>query len=296
MPAEKTTGIVLKVVEFSETSCVVTFYTRDFGKITALAKGARRLRSPFEGAIDLLAICRIVFLRKSVDKLDLLTEAKLDRRFRSASTDLPRFYAGLYVIELVSVLTDPAEAQPELFDLIAEVVQQIDARQAVDSDSAAKALFLELMAFELQFLTMLGHQPSLVDCVGCGKAIDPTAGSRRRVSFGMLAGGVYCDSCRVGKRKVVGLKPETLNLMKQLLARTSVVPDRDAATGLAMEAEAEEKIIPNDNSDVSRELETDIACIGELRGLLDQYIADLAGFRPKMQSWLKLSFRQFVNE
>lgn len=261
MPAEKTTGIVLKVVDFSETSCVVTLYTRDFGKITALAKGARRLRSPFEGAIDLLASCRIVFLRKSVDKLDLLTEAKLLRRFRSASTDLSRFYVGLYIIELVSVLTDPAETQPELFDLVSNTLEAIDSPEATPT---RERLTIELLAFELKLLAMLGHQPSLVDCVGCGKAIDPITKPGRRIPFGMLVGGVYCDTCRNGKRKVVGLQLKTLQLMKQL----------------------------SDSQTDHRKVDCDVASRGELRGVLDQYVADLVGFRPKMQAWLKETFRE----
>ena len=82
MPAEQATALVLRTVDFSESSLVVTLFTREFGKIGALAKGARRLKGPFESALDLLALCRIVFLRKSSDALDLLTEAKLERRFR----------------------------------------------------------------------------------------------------------------------------------------------------------------------------------------------------------------------
>ncbi len=81
MSSEKTLAIVVRVVEFSESSCVVTLFTRDFGKVGALAKGARRPKSSFESALDLLAVCRIVFLHKSSDTLDLLTEAKLERRF-----------------------------------------------------------------------------------------------------------------------------------------------------------------------------------------------------------------------
>ena len=55
MAAEKTRGIILRVVEFSETSCVVTLFTEDFGKVGALAKGRGGPKGPFEGAIDLLA-------------------------------------------------------------------------------------------------------------------------------------------------------------------------------------------------------------------------------------------------
>src|SRR5512143_2186053 len=97
MSSEKATAIVLRTVEFSETSLILTLFTREFGKVRGLAKGARRLKSAFESALDLLALCRIVFLRKSSDALDLLTEAKLLRRFRPAGRDLLSLYAGYYV-------------------------------------------------------------------------------------------------------------------------------------------------------------------------------------------------------
>ena len=99
MAAEKTTGIVLRVIPFSETSCIVTMFTRDFGKVTTMAKGARRPKSPFEAALDVLALCRIVFLNKNPEAMGLLTEAKLERRFRSATRSLDCLYAGYYIIE-----------------------------------------------------------------------------------------------------------------------------------------------------------------------------------------------------
>ena len=94
MSSEKDLAIVLRVVPFSETSCVTTLFTRDLGKVSCLAKGARRRKSPFEGALDLLSVCRVVFLHKNSDALDLLTEAKLERRFRAASRSLSCLYAG----------------------------------------------------------------------------------------------------------------------------------------------------------------------------------------------------------
>ncbi len=131
VPTEKATAIVIRTVEFSETSLVVTLFTREFGKIGALAKGARRLKGPFESALDLLALCRIVFLHKSSDALDLLTEAKLLRRFRPPGRDLSGLYAGYYLAELLGELTDEDDPHPELFDLADETLAALVAGEPV---------------------------------------------------------------------------------------------------------------------------------------------------------------------
>src|SRR5436189_5082494 len=185
MASEKTRAIVLKQVGFGESSCVVTLFTEDFGKVGALAKGARRPKSAFEGAIDLLALIRIVFLRKSSDALDLLTEAKLERRFRSAQRDLARLYAGYYVAELLTELTERGDPHPVLF--------QAADRTLLDLDQNAP-LLETIVRFELTALKEAGHLPSLAACVVCGRPVV----SSGRVSFGMTSGGVLCNECRPG--------------------------------------------------------------------------------------------------
>ena len=77
MAAVRTTGLVLRSVEVFETSSVVTLFTRDLGKVSGLAKGARRLKSPFRAGLDLVSVCDIVLLHKASDALDLLTEASV---------------------------------------------------------------------------------------------------------------------------------------------------------------------------------------------------------------------------
>ncbi len=62
MPAEQTDALVLRLIPWSETSFIASIYTREFGKLSVLAKGARRPKSPFEAALDLLSICRVVFI------------------------------------------------------------------------------------------------------------------------------------------------------------------------------------------------------------------------------------------
>lgn len=193
MPSEKADALVLRVIDFSETSAIVTLFTREFGKVRALAKGARRPKGPFESALDVLALCRIVFLRKASDALDLLTEARLQRRFRPAGRDLASLYAGYYIAELLGELTDDYDPHPELFDAAESTLSEL---------AAGRTIAPLVLRFELTALRLLGHLPELDLCVECGVGVEPSGG---RVAFGQLAGGVLCGRCRIGKRRVVAV-------------------------------------------------------------------------------------------
>src|SRR5207245_5661300 len=116
MPAEKAEALVLRTTDWSETSRIATLWTREFGKVRALAKGGRRLRSNFESALDLLTHCSIVFLRKSSGSLDLLTEAQVRQRFPRLRTDLPALYSAYYVAELLADWTEDYDPHPTLWD------------------------------------------------------------------------------------------------------------------------------------------------------------------------------------
>lgn len=202
MSSEKATALVLRVVEFSETSCVVTLFTREFGKVRALAKGARRPKGPFESALDLLALVRIVFLRKSSDSLDLMTEAKLERRFRPAGGDLSNLYAAYYVAELLNELTDDYDAHEGLFDA---------ADATLTALAAGESVAATIVRFELAALQEVGHLPTLEACANCGGPLDLTG----RVPFSQLAGGALCKSCRVGQKQVISISPQAFQTLSR---------------------------------------------------------------------------------
>src|SRR5947209_10102223 len=100
-------------------------WTREFGKVRVLAKGGRRLKSNFESALDLLTVCSIVLLRKSSGSLDLLTEARVARRFPQLRADLPALYAGYYIAELLSDWTEDYDPHPNLFDEALDTLQTL---------------------------------------------------------------------------------------------------------------------------------------------------------------------------
>src|SRR5947209_2969993 len=116
MPTVKATALILRTTDWSESSRIATLWTREFGKVRALAKGGRRLKSNFESALDPLNVCGIVLLRKPSGSLDLLTEAQVVQRFPRLRTDLEALYAAYYLAELLADWTEENDPHPGLFD------------------------------------------------------------------------------------------------------------------------------------------------------------------------------------
>src|SRR5438552_1839155 len=161
MASEKATALVLRTTDWSETSRIATLWTREFGKVRVLAKGGRRLKSNFESALDLLTVCSIVLLRKSSGGLDLLTEARVVKRFPQLRTDLAALYAGYYVAELLSDWTEEYDPHPILFDAARDTLRDLGA--------AGPQAGLRLAAFELTLLHELGYGLALDRCAACGQ-------------------------------------------------------------------------------------------------------------------------------
>jgi DNA repair protein RecO (recombination protein O) len=204
MPAEKALALVVRTSDWSETSRIVTLWTREFGKVRALAKGGRRLRSNFEVALDLLGVCSIVVLRKSSGGLDLLTEAQVAERFPRLRTDLKAMYAATYLAELLSDWTEDNDPHPALFDEALAALRDFGG-EGVDTG-------LRLAAFELVLLRELGYSPALDRCAGCGQ---PRTSSGR-VAFSPAGGGVLCPVCRPSQRDCRPLSGAAWRTMVQL--------------------------------------------------------------------------------
>ena len=239
----QTEAIVLKTVDFSESSLVLTLFTRNFGKIRALAKGGRRLKGPYESALDLMSHLLVTYIPKRGDSLDLLTESKLVQRFRPTQENYGGMYAGFYIIELLNEMTIEQESMSELFDVAVEALTQL---------MCGKPVMPVVMRFEWQLLELTGHFPSLDFCVHCDAEIDHTA---RRIAFGHIDGGVVCMNCRPDFQQVSIITPDLIRAIKQIRSEGRGTRDEE----------------PFATSHLS-----------SMRTLLNQYISHLIGKRPVM--------------
>ncbi len=243
MAAENAQAIVIRTVAFGETSSVVSIFTREFGKLRALAKGAWRPKSGFDAALDLLSICQVLVLRKSSGGLDLLTEARLDHRFR-VGRSMAAFHGGMEIAELLDALTADADPQPELFDVAEKTLLALSGYEG--PDRSVRAL---LVHAQLAMLRLVGHAPALGACAECRTRLEPQG----RFAFGMLDGGGLCQRCRQGKRSVVSVSADAMDALRLLAGST----------------------------DAWRSIDLPDRVAGELRAIMNTYFANLLGRRLK---------------
>ena len=249
MTLEKSEAIVLRVVPWSETSMVVTLFTRDFGKVSAIARGARRLRSPFESSLDLLAKSQIVFIQKSNDSLDLLTESKLIRRFKSGQIALLPLYCGYYIAELLLGLTEDNQKARELFEVTDGTLVALD-----DGQSEAEVV----LRFEMQVLRLLGHLPTFRLCASCGNPVE-SDGNGPGALLGIVAGGILCGICAPGQQYVIRIRRPTLEILTTYAS--------DVWTGNPMPILADHR--------------------GEVRFVMERFVSNLADRRLRLTDFLE---------
>ena len=204
MSTEKSDALVIRLADFSESSKVVTLFSRQFGKVAGLAKGAKRLRGPFEAALDLLSECRVVFIRKSSGALDLLTEAQLIRRFAPAGRDLNALYGGYYVAELLDGLTEVHDPHPELYDAAIQALAGL----ASEGDSR-----IPILQFELRMLSEIGQLPDFEACSVCHRPIVAGEAARYWVSQSSL----LCTECSQPEFQHSEMHSGTIAVLRTLL-------------------------------------------------------------------------------
>jgi DNA repair protein RecO (recombination protein O) len=145
----KTDAIVLRASRYRESSKIVTFFTRRYGKLTAMAKGALRAKSGYGSSLEPMSYSSIVlYLRESRD-IQTLTACDLRRPFRRVSEDLEKMACGMKMIELMNRLSEPHHEHPELFTLLLSSLERLD--------DATKNPGNSLYTFETRLAGMLGY-------------------------------------------------------------------------------------------------------------------------------------------
>ena len=219
MREERTAAIVLRTRVHGESDKIVTFLTQDWGKITGIAKGAKRSRRRFVNVLEPFTHIRLRFRPSRADDLAFILGCELLQAFRRPSQDLQRFALASYMVELADVMVAGQEAGQEIYALLLHALASLEAL------SPLPALFLP--AFELRLLVELGYAPNLRTCHVCGTSVFPRAPDEPALLFSPSLSGLLCPRCDTQGGATFRLSPATLRLLQTWLA-SGPLPDLSA--------------------------------------------------------------------
>ena len=200
MPDRQTPAIILTVRAYGEADLLVTFLTPGQGRLTGIAKHAKKSRRRFAHCLEPLSLVVLFLSPRPGRDLEFLEKGELVRSFPTLRRDLPRLGTAAVLAEVAGLLAGPPEATGEIFATLEEALKRLD--QGGPPDSL-------LPAFLLRLLTLGGYGPRLGQCLQCSREPGPP------LYFSIPQGGVLCGACRPGvPGPLLPLDPGTWKLLR----------------------------------------------------------------------------------
>lgn len=207
MPLVRDRCICLRRTEYSETSQILTLFSRGHGIVRAIAKGAHRRTkagaSKFDGGVDLLDNGDAVFIHDPAKDLAMLTEWTLREGHLGLRSTLRGMYLALYAGELVGRLVEEHDPHPDLFDRLEATVGEL----ATPRHEQA------FLAFQLDLLRETGYLAELSACSSCGSPI----ADREPCYFSPSRGGIVCRNCEAAVHDRAPFDPRLVRLLQGIL-------------------------------------------------------------------------------
>lgn len=201
---KKDEALAIRTLDYSETSQIVTLFAKEHGKIDAMAKGAKRPKSPFGGTIEIFSCGEIVFTEKGDQKLSTLAEFNQRPYFLGLRTRLFALNCSLFAAELLDLFTVEFDPHPELFDEMMLFLQnQLESKDQRQSLAG-------LIAFQLMLLRQTGGGLVLDHCTNCKTAYNQ---KWSMVYFSSSSHGLVCRDCEASFADKVRLDMKAVDFL-----------------------------------------------------------------------------------
>lgn len=220
---EKMEGIVIKTQDYSETHKIVTIFTNKLGKITAIARGAKKPKSRM-AAVTQPFILGEFFIYVS-SGLSTIQQGEIVNSYRFIREDIIKTAYTAFIAELTDKLVDSKSPDIYLYNQLNQTLDWISNHEDAE---------VPILMYELKLFTKGGFAPTVDRCVNCG-------GKETPYTFSITEGGFLCRRCKhiddeaasipdtaakllrvfagVGLERVgtISVKPENVRLIRQLI-------------------------------------------------------------------------------
>jgi len=201
LPLIESEAIVLNSLKLGESDKLVTFYTRDRGKIKAVAKGARKLKNKFGSSLEPFSFNRLVVFDKNARFLYRLYQSDIIDSFLHLRSDYDKILIGSRFLVCLESLTPEGDPAPEIFDLLLKFLES-------GKSNRMNSGLLNL--FKVKLLGYSGYEFALQNCVRCR-----LGGNQSYLS--PLLGGMLCSSCaRQHATQTLSVSLPAMSVLRQI--------------------------------------------------------------------------------
>lgn len=180
MSIHKTEAIVLSRRDFRETSLIVNFYSRDFGKLSGILKGIKEEPAKFASTLEPFSLNDIIFYKKRNSSLHLVSQCDIKNNFDLLRQNISRIGMSSMIMELISAVMPPEDKNEEIFDLVLASLKELEINTNPEKITTI---------FKIKLLALSGFKPHFDSCVCCGAKV------LGQSKFSLGLGGLLCAAC-----------------------------------------------------------------------------------------------------
>jgi len=220
-----TPAIVLRTWPFGESDKIVSFLTESHGKLTGIAKGAKRSRKRFVNSLEPFSLVNLRFQDRAHSNLAFIVASDLAFGFKHLLTSLEKISFASYLVEITDGLIGERDENYLVFRHLKDGLTHLDER-------STSLTFLT--SFELKLLKLAGYQPLLDSCRRCGRERWDQCPTRWH--FSPRDGGILCESCSRLRKEIFSLSAATLEILTNLQEEKNMsASDVSLSTGVLKE-------------------------------------------------------------
>jgi len=193
-------GILIRRIDYGDTDLILTFITQKYGKISVIAKSAKKSVKRFGGILELFYLLELIIRPGKGNKPSILQTASLIRPFEKIRTNIIHTAYASYWAELIHLFVEEKSADENVYELFLFVIDQLN-QNVVPAD------VLHIM-FQMRFLVISGFNPNFLHCQKCQKKLDDISGPT--CCFDIQKGAIFCPTCVNQNKNLITLSKGTI--------------------------------------------------------------------------------------
>lgn len=177
-------SVLLRKTEFGDFDYILTYFTKELGNISVIAKNAKKSKKRFSGKLELYTVSKIIYSSGNNGAMPVLTEVTLEEPFENIRMDILKLAFASYWAEIITSWIQANNPQEKIYELLTFLLGVLNENKI--SPQAAN------LYFQVHFLKFSGFDPMLSKCASCGKELEK---SLKNFRFRFDKGGILCSKC-----------------------------------------------------------------------------------------------------